>query len=223
MKKILYVLTLLIGLFVLMGSVNAQVVETGLKEAVDEEINYFGNSANFEDEQTFDAYQVYVNKMKSADFSNYTTSDDKVNVYIFRGKTCWHCLDEISWFSTKVKDYGKYFNVRTYEVWGNKDNSKLMNSVAKFLGETASGVPFTIIGKKTYSGFSETTGENMLKEIQSQYTNKDRYDIKNDIELSDGSTKTNDNNKSTSTVMIILIGIVVVAGIAVVIYIGKSK
>lgn len=222
MKKILYVLTLLLGAFFLTGNVNAQIQETGIQEAMNDAIDYFGNKDNFEDEQTFNAYQVYVNKMKTADLSNYTESDDKVNVYIFRGKTCWHCLDEISWLSTKIAEYGKYFNVRTYEVWNNKDNNKLMTTVAKQLGENSSGVPYTVIGKQTYSGFTETIGNQIIEEVQKQYENQDRYDIKNDINLSDGTVK-NSGSKTSSTVMIILIGIVIVAGIAVVVYISKSK
>ena len=82
MKKIFYVLTLLIGGLFFTNSVNAQIVESGIKEAVEEEIAYFGNSANFENEQTFNAYQEYVNKMKGADLSNYSESDEKVNIYI---------------------------------------------------------------------------------------------------------------------------------------------
>ena len=222
MKKILYVLVFIIGGLFFTANVSAQIAETGIKEAVQEEIDYFGNSANFEDEQTFNAYQVYVTKMKNADLSDYSEADDKVNVYIFRGKSCWHCLDEISWLSTQVKEFGKYFNIHTYEVWGNKDNSKLMNTVAKTLGETVSGVPYTVIGKKTYSGFSEATGQEMLKEIKTQYEQKDRYDIKNDINLSDGTLNSGEK-KSSNTVMIVLIALVVVAGIAVVIYISKSK
>lgn len=222
MKKILYVISLFVGAFFLTTGVSAQIVQTDIKAAVEEEIAYFGNADNFDNEQTFNAYQQYVNKMKNADLSNYSESDDKVNVYIFRGKSCWHCLDEISWLATQVKEYGKYFNIRTFEVWGNKDNNKLMTTVAKQLGETVSGVPYTIIGKQTYSGFSEATGQNMLNEIKSQFENKDRYDIKNDINLEDGTLK-NDSKKSSSTVMIVLICIVVVAGIAVVIYISKSK
>ena len=223
MKKILYVITLLIGGLFLAGNVNAQIAETDIKSAVEEEIAYFGNSANFDDEQTFNAYQEYVIKMKNADLSDYFENNDKVNIYIFRGKSCWHCLDEVSWLSTKVKEYSKYFNIHTYEVWGNKDNSKLMNTVAKTLGESVSGVPYTIIGKKTYSGFSEATGEAMLKEVKEQYENKDRYDIKNDINLSDGTLINFQDKKSSSAVMIILISIVVIAGIAIVIYISKSK
>ncbi len=223
MKKIFYVLTLLIGGLFFTNSVNAQIVESGIKEAVEEEIAYFGNSANFENEQTFNAYQEYVNKMKGADLSNYSESDEKVNIYIFRGKSCWHCLDEISWLSTQVKEYGKYFNIRTYEVWGNKDNNKLMSTVAKSLGETASGVPFTVIGKKTYSGFSEATGTSMINEVKEQFENSDRYDIKNDINLTDGTLKNGEEKKSSSTVMIVLVSIIVIAGIALIVYISKSK
>ena len=223
MKKIFYVLTLLIGGLFFTNSVNAQIVESGIKEAVEEEIAYFGNSANFENEQTFNAYQEYVNKMKGADLSNYSESDEKVNIYIFRGKSCWHCLDEISWLSTQVKEYGKYFNIRTYEVWGNKDNNKLMSTVAKSLGETASGVPFTVIGKKTYSGFSEATGTAMINEVKEQFENSDRYDIKNDINLTDGTLKNGEGKKSSSTVMIVLVSIIVIAGIALIVYISKSK
>ena len=221
MKKVLYILTVLLGIFVFIGSVNAQTEETGLNQAVSEATEYFGNPANFQSEETFNAYQVYVNKMKSADLSNYTESDDKVNVYMFRGSTCWHCLDEISWLSTQVKEYGKYFNLRTYEVWGNSENSKLMKAVGKVLGIKMDGVPYTIIGKQSYSGFSEKIGEAMMNEVKLQYEDKNRYDIKNDINLSDGTIK--NNNDKSSTVMIILISLVVIAGVALVIYISKSK
>ena len=221
MKKVLYIITLFLGLFVLMGTVNAQIQETGIKEAVEEEIEYFGNSENFSDEQTFNAYQQYVLKMKTADLSDYKEDDSKVNIYIFRGKTCWHCLDEISWLSTKVKEYGKYFNIRTYEVWNNKDNNKLMKNVAKVLGENVNGVPYTIIGKKTYDGFSEKTGEAMLEEVKIQYEDKNRYDIKNDVNLEDGSLI--NNNDTSKVVMLLLVSLVVIGGIAFIVYISKSK
>lgn len=222
MKKILYIITVLFcGLF-LVGKVNAQIEVTGLKEAVEEEINYFGNKSNFDNEQTFEAYQEYVNKMKNADLSNYSEDDNKVNVYIFRGYSCWHCLDEVSWLSTQVKDYGKYFNVRSYEVWKNKDNNKLMNTVSKYLGQNASGVPFTVIGDKSYSGFSEATGNEMLKVIQEEFEKKDRYDIKNEINLEDGTVK-NANKKSSNSVLIVLISLVLICGIAFIVYLSKSK
>ena len=59
MKKILYVLTLLLGAFFLTGNVNAQIQETGIQEAMNDAIDYFGNKDNFEDEQTYNAYQKF--------------------------------------------------------------------------------------------------------------------------------------------------------------------
>ena len=161
--------------------------------------------------------------MKNADLSNYKESDDKVNIYIFRGQTCWHCLDEVSWLATKVQEYGQYFNIRTYEVWNNKDNNKLMTTVAKHMGETASGVPYTVIGKQTYSGFSEATGEEMLKKVVELYNSSDKYDIKNEINLSDGTVINSEEKKSSSTVTIVLVIIVVIVGAGLIYYISKSK
>ena len=223
MKKMLYAITLVISGLVIMGNVEAKIVETDLKEVVEEEINYFDNKSNFESEQSFDAYQQYVNLLKNANLSNYTESNDKVNVYIFRGYSCWHCLDEISWIASKTEEYGQYFNIRTFEVWDNKDNSKLMNTVAKQLGESVSGVPYTIIGKQTYSGFSEELGEQMLEQVKKLYESNDRYDIKDVVNLEDGSLVNGEEKKSSTTVTIVLIAIVIIAGIALVYYVSKSK
>lgn len=222
MKKILYILALFIGLFVLTGNVNAQIVQTDIKEAVEEEIAYFGNEANFKDNETFMAYQEYVSMMKKADLSEYKEDDSKVNIYIFRGSTCWHCLDEISWLSTQVKEYGKYFNIKTFEVWENKDNNKLMNAVAKKLGINVDGVPFTVVGKKYYSGFSEETGKQIINEAKNQFEDKNRYDVNSEIDFSNGTDKSG-GSKQSNAVMVVLILIVVVAGIGAIVYISKSK
>ena len=216
MKKILYLITIFVCSFLMISNVLANTNVTGLNEAVKEEIDYFDGIEGYED---------YIAKLKSADLSNYSESDEKVNVYIFRGKSCWHCLDEITFFATKAAKYGKYFNLKTYEVWGNKENNKLMSTVAKFLGENADGVPYTIIGKKTYSGFSETTGEQMLTEIQNLYNQNDRYDIKNDINLETGAIiNSNDDNKNFNTVItIVVLAIVLIGGIVIIYFTSKSK
>ena len=97
-----------------------------------------------------------------------------------------------------------------------------MNTVAKRLGETADGVPFTVVGKKTFSGFSEATGAQIISEAKTQYENKNRYDVNSEIDFTNGTEVAKDT-KQSNTVMIVLIGLVVVAGIAVIIYISKSK
>lgn len=227
MKKLLYVVALLLGSVLLIGKVEAKITMTGLKEAASDAVSYFDNKENFTsngvfNEQSFNQYQPYVNKIKNADLSNYSESDDKVNVYIFRGATCWHCLDEITFFTTKASEYGKYFNIKTYEVWNNTDNSKLMSTVAKKLGKSADGVPFTVIGKETYSGFSETYGEQMLNAIQEQYKTSDRYDIKNDINMEDGTLINGKEENNNTTLIIVLIVIILFAGIATIYYVSKK-
>ena len=220
MKKYFNILVLVIAsLFVFTTGVSAKSAVTNLVEAVEEEIGYFGDKQNFEDETTFLAYQEFVDKLKAADLSNYSESDDKVNVYIFRGKTCWHCLDEITWLASNYAEFKDVINVHTYEVWNNKENNKLMNLVAKELGKKASGVPFTVVGNETFSGFSEEVGKSIIEAAKQQKNNEDRYDIKNVINLDEVSA----GEKKSDATMIILILVVLAGGIIFIYFISKSK
>lgn len=106
-KKILSLLVIIMAIFTMPGAVLADsqaVAETGLKEAVVEEISTF---------ESVDTYSEQVSNLESIDLSNYSESADKVNVYIFRGSTCSHCFDAIVYFASIAKDYGKYFNLKT--------------------------------------------------------------------------------------------------------------
>ena len=221
MKKYFNILVLVIAsLFVFTTGVSAKSAATNLVEAVEEEIGYFGNQDNFENESTFLAYQEFVDKLKAADLSNYTESDDKINVYIFRGKSCWHCLDEITWLASNYSNFKDVINVRTYEVWNNKENNKLMNLVAKELGTKAGGVPLTVVGKDTFSGFSEEIGTSIIEAAKKLKDSEEKYDIKNVINLEEVSS--GENKKSDAT-MIILILVVLAGGIVFIYFISKSK
>lgn len=220
MKKYFNILVLVVAsLFVFTTGVSAKSAATNLVEAVEEEIGYFGNKGNFEDETTFLAYQEFVDKLKAADLSGYTESDDKVNVYIFRGKSCWHCLDEITWLASNYTDFKDVINVHTYEVWNNKENNKLMNLVAKELGKKASGVPFTVVGNETFSGFSEEIGTSIIEAAKKLKDSEEKYDIKNVINLEDVTS----GEKKTDVTMIILILVVLAGGIVFIYFISKSK
>jgi len=214
MKKLGYIFTLLLSLFVFNNAVSAKTTMTGLAEVIEEELETFGSD---------DTYADYTKLLESADLSEYEESEDKVNVYIFRGSTCWHCLDEISWFASITKEQGSKFNIITYEVWEDSENSKLMTAAAKLLGETASGVPFTIIGDKAWSGFGSDMGEEMLEQINNLYNSEDRYDIKDYINLEDGKTINSSEKSSTSIVTIALLAAVLVGGIVVIYFVSKSN
>ena len=112
------------------------------------------------------------------DFSNYKETDDQITIYMFRGKGCGYCKKFLTYINSIVDDYGKYFKVQTYEVWYDKDNAELMKGVAEFLGEKAEGVPFVIIGDKTFNGYTESYNDDIKDAIKKLYDTKknDRYD-----------------------------------------------
>ena len=175
MKKFYVILTILVSMFILSNNVSAQTEVTNLVDAVKEEIEYYNNPANFSSTDKFNDYQDYVKTMQKADLSNYEDSEDKINVYIFRGSSCPHCLDEITWLADNYQDFAKYVNIVTYEVWNNNSNSKLMNVVAKYLKKNVSGVPFTIVGNQTFSGFSEELGTSIIEEAKKLYDSDEKY------------------------------------------------
>lgn len=170
-KNILLTIAVLSMFLALPFNVSAKAKADSLEETINEEINTFDGQEGYED---------YVKTLKEADLSEYKESDDKVNVYIFRGSTCSHCLDAVAHFASIAKDEGKYFNVKTYEVWSNSDNNDLMNDAANEIGDSeVSGVPYIVIGKKSWSGYAASYDDEMMKEIKSEY-NKDkskRYDV----------------------------------------------
>lgn len=170
-KNILLTIAVLSMFLALPFNVSAKAKADSLEDTINEEINTFDGQEGYED---------YVKTLKEADLSEYKESDDKVNVYIFRGSTCSHCLDAVAHFASIAKDEGKYFNVKTYEVWSNSDNNDLMNDAANEIGDSeVSGVPYIVIGKKSWSGYAASYDDEMMKEIKSEY-NKDkskRYDV----------------------------------------------
>jgi len=167
-KNILLTIAVLSMFLALPFNVSAKAKADSLEDTINEEINTFDGQEGYED---------YVKTLKEADLSEYKESDDKVNVYIFRGSTCSHA---VAHFASIAKDEGKYFNVKTYEVWSNSDNNDLMNDAANEIGDSeVSGVPYIVIGKKSWSGYAASYDDEMMKEIKSEY-NKDkskRYDV----------------------------------------------
>ena len=101
-----------------------------------------------------------------------TNSDDssdeakKVNVYLFRGEGCPHCQEAEEWFDSIKEEYGSYFTVVDYETWYNEENSELMQKVADARGETAEGVPYIIIGNKSWNGFADSYKDEMIEKIK---------------------------------------------------------
>lgn len=112
-------------------------------------------------------------------FSKYKETDDQITIYLFRGKGCGYCRKFLTFLNSITDEYGKYFKLQSYEVWNDKANSDLMKEVADYLGEEANGVPFIIIGDKTFPGFAEQYEEGIKEAITDLYNTKKkkRYDV----------------------------------------------
>ena len=162
--------------------------------------------------------------------SDYSNDSSKVNVYLFRGHGCSHCYELIEYLTSIVDEYGKYFNLVSYEVWYNTDNSSLMSNVANVLGDTANGVPYLVIGKKTFIGYRASTDASAIKKaIKELYKSDDKYDVMdhlneknsdttNENNSGNGKTYNNSLNSQASLYMMMILAFAIIA-----IYIVKSN
>lgn len=99
---------------------------------------------------------------------------NKVNIYLFWGNGCPHCEDFLD-FLEENTDYKDLYTLNTFEVWYNQDNYNLMNEFATALDEDVTGVPFIVIGNKSFKGFSSSLEEEILKAIKEGHSNS--YDV----------------------------------------------
>lgn len=101
----------------------------------------------------------------------------KLNVYLFYGDGCPHCEELINFLDNLPEKYDSYFDLYTFEVWYNQDNSKLMDSTLKKLDETPSGVPCLIVGDQVFFGYDTSMDTELKKAIKDEYLKADRFDI----------------------------------------------
>ena len=97
------------------------------------------------------------------------TINGKVVIYFFRGEGCSHCSEAEAWFESIKADYGSMFIIKDYETWYNQDNAEYMQKVAESRDEEANGVPYIIVGDKSWLGFTQSYGDEIISEIKRIY------------------------------------------------------
>ena len=192
MKKLMSIL--LVGLLFIPMLTSAAVTPQNLEEALTEE------------------------KIKH-DLKDYKESDEKINIYLFRGNGCGHCKNFITFLYENIDELGKYFNLVSYEIFYNQDNAKLMSEVSKFFGEEATGVPYIVIGDKYFSGFGEGMKEDIKKAIKDLYNSKDRYDVFEEME----KPVENTNVKDTSSQVIAWNAFFIAVATTIIIFINNRQ
>lgn len=127
---------------------------------------------------------------------------EKPTIYLFRGKGCPHCQDFIKFLNDINDEYGKYYELKSFEVWYDSDNYELMQSISEFLGQPSKGVPYIIIGKKVIPGYIDSLDDEIKKAIKDLYETKEssRYDVFKEYEKTNKLTKKYESSNLKETV-----------------------
>lgn len=122
---------------------------------------------------------------------------EKVDLYLFHSDICSHCQAEIKYLEELEKEYDN-LNVHLYEVNSDKKNQEKMMKIKEKLNIDSPNVPFTVIGKYYYIGYSDGIKDG-IKELVEQYSEEKEVDVIKpllegkeplDIEVENGEIKT---------------------------------
>ena len=122
---------------------------------------------------------------------------EKVPVYLFRGEGCPHCSELEKFFDSLDNDDKNMIEIKDYEVWYNSDNEDLMTDITTLRGEEdrATGVPYFIIGEKSWIGYTSSYDSEILAQIKSVYEETNRYDVMELYQKEKKNTKTSKEEK----------------------------
>lgn len=141
--------------------------------------------------------------------------DNRVKIYFFRGEGCPHCADAEEFFNSIEEEYGQYYKILDYETWYNSDNAALLQKVGEARNEKISGVPYILIGDKSWSGYDDSFADDIKDTIKSEYEKAvaDRYDIANYVDFTNAAGSVTEAAKKSNDAMVLIIILLAVAGI----------
>lgn len=157
-------------------STHAQTVKSANQNSKNSDKNSKNSNTNSSEAEESENSSFKFAKNTEADIK---PSKDKLNIYIFWGDGCPHCKHLAEFLGEKQSEIGDKISLYTFEVWKDKNNLAFLKSFGKFLGESPKGVPYIIIGNKTYSGFSETdeeTKQEIINLIKTEANKTDKID-----------------------------------------------
>ena len=141
--------------------------------------------------------------------------DNRVKIYFFRGEGCPHCADAEEFFNSIEEEYGQYYKILDYETWYNSDNAALLQKVGEARNEKISGVPYILIGDKSWSGYDDSFADDIKDTIKSEYEKAvaDRYDIANYVDFTNAAGSVTEAAKKSNDAMVLIIILLAVAGV----------
>ncbi len=164
-------------------------------------ITVSAEGVNLEDYKTEDLKAALKDEdISTKNLSKYTSDDNPVNIYLFRGSGCSHCHEFLEYASSDlIKKYGSKIKFTIFEVWNDSNNSELMNNLAAFLGKEGGGVPFIIIGDKTFEGYASSMDSDIEEAINSLHESSERYDVMEKYDGTKAETTNDDSNSDDTT------------------------
>lgn len=147
----------------------------------------------------------------------------EVKVYFFHGDGCPRCAEAKEFFDSIEEEYGDLFELVSYETWKNDDNAEGLQKIGEIREENIEGVPYILIGNKSWPGYIEDFNDDIIEAIKEEYEVEvdERYDIMELIDydfVKDGdSHQVEDKDYSNDVITLILILIVgagIVSGVA---------
>jgi len=109
-------------------------------------------------------------------------ANEELTIYLFHGNGCPHCAAEIKFLKELKAEYKDKINIVKYEVWYNENNEDLYSQIKTHFNVNPNGVPFTVIGEKYVSGYSENLGSGEeIRNIVEEYLNGETFN--NQIKL----------------------------------------
>ena len=156
---------------------------------------------------------------------NNVNAKEKVNVYLFYGDGCPYCESAMEYFDGIDDEYKDKMELVKYEVWNDQDNVALLESVGSELGEEISGVPFIVIGDKTFAGYSEDFNKDIEKAIDKFYEEDNAYDVMDNVSLTGNNYNNNKTNNKTETsdVIVYFSMAIIAAGVIGLIFYAKKS
>ena len=146
--------------------------------------------------ETLEAEEI---ELKNKD---YKEDPKQAIIYMFRGQGCGHCQEFLSFLSDLTEEFGEYFRLVAFETWQDSTNSELMKETAESLGEEASGVPYIIIGDKTFAGYASTYDEQIKSAIMDLYNT----DVEKRIDIFANKKEPKDHSVVVGVVSVLVIG-----------------
>ena len=151
-------------------------------------------------------------EVETTEESKATETTNEVNVYLFRGQGCPHCEEAEEWFKSIEEEHGSKFKIVDYETWYNEDNKEMFRKVLKARNEYVSdeeslGVPYIVVGNKSWNGFAEDYSAEILDTINSEFAKeeKDRYDIMKYVDSTSNKKEDTSNNDAVALLLILVV------------------